>query len=199
MSILSSIETGNAMPRVSATFFASAPKLQPDFRAKIGAHLTLDAGVRQEPAQLDDALRFFAGRLGERHALTIFVNDDAWGFNFGGLPDDRANRALLEQGQLFCRAIDPALPAARRNEARTRRLYVSLNAKESSMTHVYKVVELVGASTNSIEDAINTALSRASETLRNLRWFEVLQTRGDIENGKTAHFQVTLRVGFTLE
>jgi flavin-binding protein dodecin len=67
------------------------------------------------------------------------------------------------------------------------------------MAHVYKVVELVGASTSSIEDAINMALSRASETLRNLRWFEVLQTRGDIENGKAAHFQVTLRVGFTLE
>jgi flavin-binding protein dodecin len=67
------------------------------------------------------------------------------------------------------------------------------------MAHVYKVVELVGASPNSIEDAINMALSRASETLRNLRWFEVLQTRGDIENGKAEHFQVTLRVGFTLE
>jgi dodecin len=67
------------------------------------------------------------------------------------------------------------------------------------MAHVYKVVELVGASPSSIEDAINMALSRASETLRNLRWFEVLQTRGDIENGKAEHFQVTLRVGFTLE
>jgi flavin-binding protein dodecin len=67
------------------------------------------------------------------------------------------------------------------------------------MAHIYKVVELVGSSTDSIEDAINMALSRASETLRNLRWFEVLQTRGDIENGKTAHFQVTLRVGFTLD
>lgn len=67
------------------------------------------------------------------------------------------------------------------------------------MGHVYKVVELVGSSSSSIEDAINAALTRASETLRNLRWFEVLQTRGDIENGKTAHFQVTLRVGFTLE
>lgn len=67
------------------------------------------------------------------------------------------------------------------------------------MAHVYKVVELVGASPSSIEDAINMALSRASETLRNLRWFEVLQTRGDIQNGKAEHFQVTLRVGFTLE
>lgn len=66
------------------------------------------------------------------------------------------------------------------------------------MGHVYKVVELVGSSTNSIEDAINTAISRASETLRNLRWFEVLHTRGHIEEGKV-HFQVTLRVGFTLE
>jgi dodecin len=67
------------------------------------------------------------------------------------------------------------------------------------MEHVYKVVELVGSSPTSIEDAINSAVTRASETLRNLRWFEVLQTRGHIEDGKIQHFQVTLRVGFTLE
>ena len=67
------------------------------------------------------------------------------------------------------------------------------------MEHVYKVVELVGSSSTSIEDAINTAVTRASETLRNLRWFEVLQTRGHIEEGNIQHFQVTLRVGFTLE
>ena len=67
------------------------------------------------------------------------------------------------------------------------------------MEHVYKVVELVGSSPTSIEDAINTAVTRASETLRNLRWFEVLETRGQIEDGKVQHFQVTLRVGFTLE
>ena len=67
------------------------------------------------------------------------------------------------------------------------------------MEHVYKVVELVGSSSTSIEDAVNTAVTRASETLRNLPWFEVLQTRGHIEDGKIQHFQVTLRVGFTLE
>jgi flavin-binding protein dodecin len=67
------------------------------------------------------------------------------------------------------------------------------------MGHVYKVVELVGSSSKSIEDAINTAISRASDTLRNLRWFEVLQTRGHIEDGKTVHFQVMLRVGFTID
>jgi flavin-binding protein dodecin len=67
------------------------------------------------------------------------------------------------------------------------------------MGHVYKVVELVGSSSTSIEDAINTAISRAAETLRNLRWFEVLQTRGHIEDDKTAHFQVMLRVGFTID
>jgi flavin-binding protein dodecin len=67
------------------------------------------------------------------------------------------------------------------------------------MEHVYKVVELVGSSPTSVEDAINTAVTRASETLRNLRWFEVLETRGQIEDGKVQHFQVTLRVGFTLE
>jgi flavin-binding protein dodecin len=67
------------------------------------------------------------------------------------------------------------------------------------MAHVYKVVEIVGASETSIDDAIKTAVKRASETLRNLRWFEVLNTRGDIEEGEIAHFQVTLRIGFTLE
>jgi dodecin len=75
-----------------------------------------------------------------------------------------------------------------------------LSARRSiSMGHVYKVVELVGSSSTSIEDAINTAISRASQTLRNLRWFEVVQTRGHIEEGNTAHFQVTLKVGFTLD
>ena len=67
------------------------------------------------------------------------------------------------------------------------------------MEHIYKVVELVGSSPTSVEDAINNAVARASQTLRNLRWFEVLQTRGQIADGKVQHFQVTLRVGFTLE
>jgi flavin-binding protein dodecin len=65
--------------------------------------------------------------------------------------------------------------------------------------HIYKVVEIVGSSETSIEDAIGTAVARANETLRNLRWFEVLQTRGHIENGKVAHYQVTLKIGFTME
>jgi dodecin len=65
--------------------------------------------------------------------------------------------------------------------------------------HIYKVVELVGTSESSIEDAIQTAISRARETLRNLRWFEVVQTRGHIEDGKVGHYQVTLKVGFTME
>ena len=65
--------------------------------------------------------------------------------------------------------------------------------------HVYKVVELVGSSETSIEDAIQTAVRRASTTLRNLRWFEVIQTRGHIENGEVRHYQVVLKAGFTLE
>jgi flavin-binding protein dodecin len=65
--------------------------------------------------------------------------------------------------------------------------------------HVYKVVELVGTSTESIEDAIQTAVKRADKTLRNLRWFEVVQTRGHIEGGAIRHYQVVLKAGFTLE
>ena len=65
--------------------------------------------------------------------------------------------------------------------------------------HVYKVLELVGSSEKSIEDAIQNAITRASKTLREMKWFEVLQTRGHIENGSVRHYQVTLKVGFTLE
>ena len=65
--------------------------------------------------------------------------------------------------------------------------------------HVYKVSELVGSSENSIEDAIQTAISRASKTLRNLRWFEVKQIRGHIGDDGVHHYQVTLKVGFTLQ
>jgi flavin-binding protein dodecin len=65
--------------------------------------------------------------------------------------------------------------------------------------HVYKKVELVGSSPVGIEDAVNTAISRAGKTLRNMRWFEVVDTRGQIVDGKVAHWQVTLRVGFTVD
>ena len=65
--------------------------------------------------------------------------------------------------------------------------------------HVYKILELVGSSDKSIEAAIENAVSRASKTIREMKWFEVVQTRGHIEGGKVRHYQVALRVGFTLE
>lgn len=65
--------------------------------------------------------------------------------------------------------------------------------------HVYKILELTGSSPSGIEDAVNTAIAKASETVRNLHWFEVVETRGHIEGGKVAHWQVTVKVGFTLE
>ena len=65
--------------------------------------------------------------------------------------------------------------------------------------HVYKKIELVGSSPNSIEEAIETAIARAEKTLHNIRWFEVVETRGQVDGGKVAHYQVTLRVGFTLD
>ena len=65
--------------------------------------------------------------------------------------------------------------------------------------HIYKVIELVGSSTKSSDDAIQRAIAKAHETIRHLRWFEVVQTRGHIDNGKIAHFQVTLKAGFQLD
>ena len=65
--------------------------------------------------------------------------------------------------------------------------------------HVYKTIELVGSSALGSDDAVRAALARASQTVRNLRWFEITGTRGHIENGQIAHWQVTIKVGFTLE
>ncbi|MFV1997816.1 MAG: dodecin [Acidiferrobacterales bacterium] len=65
--------------------------------------------------------------------------------------------------------------------------------------HIYKIVELVGSSKKSIEEAIGSAIGRADNKLDNLDWFEVVDTRGHIENGKVAHYQVTVRIGFRLK
>ena len=73
-------------------------------------------------------------------------------------------------------------------------------SKNPSMAdHIYKKIELVGSSPNGIEDAVKNALDRARKTVRNMRWFEVSETRGYLEDGDIAHWQVTLKVGFTLE
>jgi flavin-binding protein dodecin len=65
--------------------------------------------------------------------------------------------------------------------------------------HVYKMIELAGSSETSIEDAIQNAVTRAAKTLHDLRWFEVVETRGHIEGGRVVHYQVVIKVGFTIE
>jgi flavin-binding protein dodecin len=65
--------------------------------------------------------------------------------------------------------------------------------------HVYKMIELAGSSETSIEDAIQNAVTRAAKTLHDLRWFQVVETRGHIEGGRVVHYQVVIKVGFTIE
>ena len=65
--------------------------------------------------------------------------------------------------------------------------------------HIYKKIELVGSSPNGIEDAVNNAITRAGKTIRNMKWFEVGEVRGHLENNKVADWQVTVKVGFTLD
>ncbi len=65
--------------------------------------------------------------------------------------------------------------------------------------HIYKIVELAGSSDSGYEDAIQNAITRASQSIRHLRWFEVTEMRGHVENGRIKHFQIVIRVGFTLE
>jgi dodecin len=65
--------------------------------------------------------------------------------------------------------------------------------------HVYKKLELTGSSTKSSDDAVRNAIAKAGKTMRNMHWFEVIDMRGQIEKNKIAHWQVTIKVGFTLE
>lgn len=65
--------------------------------------------------------------------------------------------------------------------------------------HIYKLLELTGSSTTSIEDAVSNAIAKANESVRNIQWFEVIETRGHVAEGKIAHWQVTIKLGFTLE
>jgi dodecin len=65
--------------------------------------------------------------------------------------------------------------------------------------HIYKKIELVGSSPNGIEDAVNNAITRAGKTIRNMKWFEVAEVRGHLENNEVADWQVTVKVGFTLD
>jgi flavin-binding protein dodecin len=65
--------------------------------------------------------------------------------------------------------------------------------------HVYKSIELTGSSTTSIEDAVRTAIDKAAKTIRNMRWFEVVETRGYMEEGKIAYWQATVKISFTVE
>ena len=72
-------------------------------------------------------------------------------------------------------------------------------ATDSETDHVYKVIELVGTSDKSVDEAIKNGIARAGATLKHLRWFEVVQVRGQIAGGHVGHYQVTMKVGFTLE
>ncbi len=65
--------------------------------------------------------------------------------------------------------------------------------------HVYKILEVVGSSTQGTDHAVQTAVARAAKTLKNLDWFEVVETRGHLQNGKVAHWQVKVKIGFRLE
>jgi flavin-binding protein dodecin len=65
--------------------------------------------------------------------------------------------------------------------------------------HVFKLIELTGTSTTSVEEAVDKAIRRAHKTIKNLCWFQVVDTRGNINNGKVDHWQVTIKVGFSVE
>lgn len=77
---------------------------------------------------------------------------------------------------------------------------IIINNEECIMSnHVYKKIELTGSSSEGMQQAIENAVNKASQTIKNMRWFEVVETRGHIEDGKVAHWQVTIKVGFTIE
>lgn len=121
---------------------------------------------------------------------------------------ERSDRALpASGGQLLClpdrqAAAGPCTLGNRRGSvlrhARPRRR-TSHHQEQSKSNHVYKLVEVVGSSPVSTDDAIRNAIGTAAKTLRRIEWFQVIETRGHVADGQVAHFQVTLKVGFRLE
>jgi dodecin len=75
----------------------------------------------------------------------------------------------------------------------------TVQGERAMSNHVYKLIELTGSSPTSSDDAVKAAIAKASESVRNIQWFEVTETRGHVVNGEVAHWQVTIKVGFTLE
>jgi hypothetical protein len=73
-----------------------------------------------------------------------------------------------------------------------------VEGEEKMSDHIYKIMELTGSSATGMQDAIENAITRAAKTVQDMRWFEVVETRGHIEQGKIGHWQVTIKVGFTL-
>jgi dodecin len=76
---------------------------------------------------------------------------------------------------------------------------LQITEKKVMSDHTYKIIELTGSSTISIQNAIENAIARAAKTVHDMRWFEVTETRGHLDNGKIEHWQVTIKVGFTLK
>jgi flavin-binding protein dodecin len=80
------------------------------------------------------------------------------------------------------------------------RSIASLNQSYTAMSaHVYKKLEIIGSSSTSIEEAVNNAVAKAAETIRNIRWVELVETRCHVEEQKIAYWQVTCKIGFTLD
>jgi flavin-binding protein dodecin len=117
--------------------------------------------------------------------------------------DDATGRGPMRHGMLggcTLRVWEQALCGTIKVRKGSLRPTAGARDKERTMSnHVYKLVELVGSSTSSTDDAIRQAVATAAKTLRHLDWFEVIETRGNIVEGKVAHFQVTLKAGFRLE
>jgi flavin-binding protein dodecin len=105
----------------------------------------------------------------------------------------RANQALEVVGYAP-RTLLPGQPRESFEAPETRTLETPIMKDP-----VYKLIELTGSSTTSVEDAVAKAIKRAHKTLKNLSWFQVVETRGNIDKGKVHHWQVTIKVGFEVE
>jgi flavin-binding protein dodecin len=97
------------------------------------------------------------------------------------------------------RILNVYVPSSRPIDFAIREQHSNQSMEANMDSHIYRVIELVGTSEKGIDDAVRMAIERAHKTIRNLRWFEIALTSGHIEDGKVQHFQVTLKVGFTME
>jgi flavin-binding protein dodecin len=146
---------------------------------------------------MGDVRRKFRARLSVEPRVSM---PDCWNFHKNErFPHSKPRAACNFDAQRNTASRQGISPLAKSNSCLPAICLASCDSKNGMSDHIYKKIELVGSSPISIDEAIKNAVAKAARTVRNMRWLEVVETRAHIEDGQIQHWQVTVKIGFTLD